>query len=222
MDVCWGAAVAGRNARSGEESLESDAMPADECWILGLGLRDDFAKCAKASSVGRADGSLTAKTGSRPERMNAAVMPSGDGSPAANGRMARLSHCSASEARHCWLLSSSFVAARSTKARLVRGIAFRSLTFDMRGGRQLAKPDVARPLDGRVRPRRVCRDARGGCRTRGFCVHRLSVHDCRPRYEARDARVGAAAVADRNARSAAEFLGATQCLPKECSILGLG
>ena len=25
------------------------------------------------------------------------------------------------------------------------------LTFDMRGGRQLAKPDVARPLDGRVR-----------------------------------------------------------------------
>src|SRR5438105_650208 len=26
------------------------------------------------------------------------------------------------------------------------------LTFDMRGGRQLAKPDVARPLDGRVRP----------------------------------------------------------------------
>jgi len=27
----------------------------------------------------------------------------------------------------------------------------RCLTFDMRGGRQLAKPDVARPLDGRVR-----------------------------------------------------------------------
>src|SRR5438105_11603343 len=27
----------------------------------------------------------------------------------------------------------------------------RGLTFDMRGGRQLAKPDVARPLDGRVR-----------------------------------------------------------------------
>src|SRR5438552_3121316 len=27
-----------------------------------------------------------------------------------------------------------------------------SLTFDMRGGRQPAKPDVARPLDGRVRP----------------------------------------------------------------------
>src|SRR5216117_3611490 len=25
------------------------------------------------------------------------------------------------------------------------------LTFDMRGGRQLAKPDVARPIDGRVR-----------------------------------------------------------------------
>ena len=25
------------------------------------------------------------------------------------------------------------------------------LTFDMRGGRQLAKPDVGRPLDGRVR-----------------------------------------------------------------------
>jgi len=27
-----------------------------------------------------------------------------------------------------------------------------ALTFDMRGGRQQAKPDVARPLDGRVRP----------------------------------------------------------------------
>ena len=26
------------------------------------------------------------------------------------------------------------------------------LTFDMRGGRQLAKPDVGRLLDGRVRP----------------------------------------------------------------------
>jgi hypothetical protein len=26
------------------------------------------------------------------------------------------------------------------------------LTFDMRGGRQLAKPDVGRPLDGKVRP----------------------------------------------------------------------
>ena len=28
-----------------------------------------------------------------------------------------------------------------------------ALTFDMRGGRQPAKPDVARPLDGRVRAR---------------------------------------------------------------------
>src|SRR5437762_7579877 len=27
-----------------------------------------------------------------------------------------------------------------------------NLTFDMRGGRQQAKPDVGRPLDGRVRP----------------------------------------------------------------------
>src|SRR6267143_4639207 len=27
-------------------------------------------------------------------------------------------------------------------------------TFDMRGGRQLAKPDIARPLDGRVRRHR--------------------------------------------------------------------
>jgi hypothetical protein len=27
----------------------------------------------------------------------------------------------------------------------------RGLTFDMRGGRQPAKPDVGRPLDGRVR-----------------------------------------------------------------------
>ena len=29
------AAVTDRNARSGEESLESDAMPAEECSILG-------------------------------------------------------------------------------------------------------------------------------------------------------------------------------------------
>ena len=29
----------------------------------------------------------------------------------------------------------------------------RRLTFDMRGGRQMAKPDVGRPLDGSVRPR---------------------------------------------------------------------
>src|SRR5438105_8590302 len=32
---------------------------------------------------------------------------------------------------------------------------FGGLTFDMRGGRQPAKPDVARPLDGRVRLRDV-------------------------------------------------------------------
>ena len=32
--------------------------------------------------------------------------------------------------------------------------AIRRLTFDMRGGRQLAKPDVGRPFDGRVRPPR--------------------------------------------------------------------
>jgi hypothetical protein len=29
--------------------------------------------------------------------------------------------------------------------------AFGGLTFDMRGGRRQAKPDVGRPLDGRVR-----------------------------------------------------------------------
>jgi len=33
-----------------------------------------------------------------------------------------------------------------------RGWNLRGLTFDVRGGRQQAKPDVARPLDGRVRP----------------------------------------------------------------------
>src|SRR5437870_3851354 len=33
-------------------------------------------------------------------------------------------------------------------------ISARALTFDMRGGRQLAKPDVGRPLDGRVRRHR--------------------------------------------------------------------
>src|SRR5437764_14246121 len=32
----------------------------------------------------------------------------------------------------------------------------RRLTFDMRAGRQQAKPDVGRPLDGRVRPLREC------------------------------------------------------------------
>src|SRR5438034_596930 len=37
------------------------------------------------------------------------------------------------------------------------GCIWSALTFDMRGGRQLAKPDVGRPLDGRVR--RHCRDA---------------------------------------------------------------
>jgi len=36
------------------------------------------------------------------------------------------------------------------------------LTFDMRGGRQLAKPDVARPLDGRVSPQLVACTAEKG------------------------------------------------------------
>jgi hypothetical protein len=36
-------------------------------------------------------------------------------------------------------------------SRCDRHDVLRALTFDMRGGRQLAKPDVARPLDGRVR-----------------------------------------------------------------------
>src|SRR5438105_2894205 len=46
----------------------------------------------------------------------------------------------------------------------------RRLTFDMRGGRQLAKPDVARPLDGRVSPQRVaCTAGKGrlACATHG-------------------------------------------------------
>jgi len=34
---------------------------------------------------------------------------------------------------------------------IASGASGRPLTFDMRGGRQLAKPDVGRPLDGRVR-----------------------------------------------------------------------
>src|SRR5206468_11611856 len=38
-------------------------------------------------------------------------------------------------------------------ALLLEWAALRRLTFDMRGGRQLAKPDVGRPLDGRVRRR---------------------------------------------------------------------
>src|SRR5438105_4137545 len=36
------------------------------------------------------------------------------------------------------------------------------LTFDMRGGRQPAKPDVARPLDGRVSPQLVACTAENG------------------------------------------------------------
>src|SRR6058998_80528 len=32
----------------------------------------------------------------------------------------------------------------------MRLLVIRNLTFDMRGGRQQAKPDVGRPLDGRV------------------------------------------------------------------------
>src|SRR5438876_477761 len=34
--------------------------------------------------------------------------------------------------------------------------ATRGLTFDMSGRRQQAKPDVGRPLDGRVRPQATC------------------------------------------------------------------
>jgi len=39
------------------------------------------------------------------------------------------------------------------------GWVFWRLTFDMRGGRQQAKPDVGRPLDGRVRPQAGARTA---------------------------------------------------------------
>jgi len=41
----------------------------------------------------------------------------------------------------------------NSRSMLEGGCFLRGLTFDMRGGRQPAKPDVARPLDGRVRPR---------------------------------------------------------------------
>ncbi len=64
-------------------------------------------------------------------------------------------------------------------------VVLRALTFDMRGGRQLAKPDVARPLDGRVSPQRVaCTAEKGrlaygthGCsvlctRSRAYCPTR--------------------------------------------------
>src|SRR5438045_3013929 len=59
-----------------------------------------------------------------------------DGALAAEGRTARAGLCGA--------------AFRPCLRRIGCG-----LTFDMRGGRQQAKPDVGRPLDGRVRPRRV-------------------------------------------------------------------
>src|SRR5438105_13186895 len=54
----------------------------------------------------------------------------------------------------------------------------RRLTFDMRGGRQLAKPDVGRPLDGRVRrhwasaPRRFRKSASSARRTYGASCSR--------------------------------------------------
>src|SRR5437773_1134946 len=47
-------------------------------------------------------------------------------------------------------------ASRTNAAQTLDRFTLRSLwrlTFDMRGGRQLAKPDVGRPLDGRVRRR---------------------------------------------------------------------
>src|SRR5438105_15277840 len=95
-----------------------------------------------------------------------------------------------------WLATSG---ASPVRARLVRNTAFLAgtldagctcctcwgLTFDMRGGRQLAKPDVARPLDGRVSPQLVaCTAEKGrlaygthGCsglctRSRAYCPTR--------------------------------------------------
>ena len=49
-------------------------------------------------------------------------------------------------------LRNTALPAATSDAGLNCGICW-GLTFDMRGGRQLAKPDVARPLDGRVRRR---------------------------------------------------------------------
>jgi len=44
-------------------------------------------------------------------------------------------------------------APRSVSAKDVHASQHWHLTFDMRGGRQQAKPAVGRPLDGRVRRR---------------------------------------------------------------------
>jgi len=62
------------------------------------------------------------------------------------------------------------------------------LTFDMRGGRQMAKPAVGRPLDGRVRPRlceqRPCidfgRQSIATCATRAawLALHRPGLWCC--------------------------------------------
>jgi len=50
----------------------------------------------------------------------------------------------------CWngIVTASVLASHAQRDRALRG---GGLTFDMSGGRQPAKPDVARPLDGKVR-----------------------------------------------------------------------
>jgi hypothetical protein len=48
----------------------------------------------------------------------------------------------------------------STVHGMLRIRILRGLTFDMRGGRQPAKPDVGRPLDGKVRPRATLPNSR--------------------------------------------------------------
>src|SRR5213596_2994168 len=52
------------------------------------------------------------------------------------------------------------------------------LTFDMRGGRQLAKPDVGRPLDGRVRRHFALRTVSRAKSERFPCVSWLSRRIC--------------------------------------------
>jgi|SRR5438105_10887516 len=58
-------------------------------------------------------------------------------------------------------LRNTALPAATSDAGLNCGICW-GLTFDMRGGRQLAKPDVARPLGGRVSPQLVACTAEKG------------------------------------------------------------
>ena len=65
-------------------------------------------------------------------------------------------------------------------------MCLRRLTFDMRGGRQLAKPDVGRPFDGRVRALVLA--------GRELCATSRRRYLAQPAFNGLEARLGARAV----------------------------